>query len=58
MEHIVCGNCGILLECDWMGIGIDYDDECEKTDGGHHYAKDEKCDCESHILLTKESGGE
>ena len=55
-KHIVCGTCGILLECDWMSIGLDYDDECEKSEFEHHTAIDKKCDCEeitSRIMAQK-----
>ena len=45
-KHIVCGTCGELLECDWMSIGLDYDDECEKSEGGYHTTEDAECTCE------------
>ena len=46
-SHLICGNCGMLLDCDWMGISLDYDDECKF--GVHHWQQEVKCDCESRV---------
>jgi hypothetical protein len=50
-NHLICANCEILLDCDWMGISMDYDDECRF--GGHHCAKEIECDCEEMINVTQ-----
>lgn len=50
-RHLVCFNCGTLLDCDWMGISIDYDDECVK--GGTHVMSLTECDCESKVVMNE-----
>jgi len=50
-NHLVCFNCGTLLDCDWMGISIDYDDECVK--GGTHVMSLVECDCEQRVLMNE-----
>lgn len=47
-RHLICENCEILLDCDWMGISIDYDDECRF--GGSHCPKEVNCDCETKVI--------
>lgn len=42
--HLICSKCTILLDCDWMGISIDYDDDC--LEGEKHIQKEVECDCE------------
>jgi hypothetical protein len=46
-QHLVCGKCGMLLDCDWMGISLDYDDECKF--GSRHCTLSQTCDCESRV---------
>ena len=49
MKHKVCAICGILLDCDWLSICLDYDDICEKTDEDYHNPIEVKCDCKSKV---------
>lgn len=52
MNHIICATCGILLECDWMSIGLDYDDICENTDDDYHCQIEKPCNCELKTTLS------
>ena len=50
-NHLVCANCQSLLDCDWMGISLDEDDECNY--GGRHCADVRRCDCEELVNITQ-----
>lgn len=51
-QHLICANCEILLDCDWMGISLDYDDECKY--GDKHCQQVQDCDCEEFVKIQKE----
>jgi hypothetical protein len=44
-SHYVCLGCGMILDCDEMGITLDESDVCEHYDDGLHYAKKKDCEC-------------
>lgn len=54
-NHLICKNCKILLDCDWMGISIDYDDYCLK--GGTHVQKQVACDCKRFVKANEGTFG-
>ena len=51
-SHLICHFCGVLLECDWMGIGMDFDDPCPKNIQGYHRPNMVKCDCEQKVKVN------
>jgi hypothetical protein len=53
MKHLVCATCGILIDCDWMGIGLSEDDICDKTDEDYHNPEEMECDCETKTITRR-----
>ncbi|MDE1868147.1 MAG: hypothetical protein KGI08_10625 [Thaumarchaeota archaeon] len=56
LRHIVCHDCLTILDCDWLGISIDEDDECPKAtdENTYHFPKEVDCDCEQQVIKNKQ----
>lgn len=45
LSHLVCGRCGILLNCEQISVSLIENDQCGKREYQTHWPKQVKCDC-------------